>query len=94
MIKPELSLSMSSNMSVGVFKVSLVISNFVSIIISFTAGTVTGLIHIRKCLQRHQSRKGGKKDNVVQSHSVISKGRFYEDIDLDNKANDIETKKI
>ena len=71
MIKPELSPLMSPNMSVGVFKVPLVISNFVSIIIYLTAGTVTGLMRIRKCLQRHQSRKGGKKDNVVQSHSVI-----------------------
>ena len=55
------------------------------------AGTVTGLMHIRKCLQRHQSRKGGKKDDVVQSHSVISKGPFYEGIDLKNKASNIDT---
>ena len=48
MIKPKLSPSMSSNMSVGVFKIFLVISNFVSIIISFTAGTVTGLMCIMK----------------------------------------------
>ena len=32
MIKPDLSLTMSPNTSVGVFKVSLVISNFVSIL--------------------------------------------------------------
>ena len=50
-------------------------------------------MRIRKCLQRHQSRKGGKNNDVVQSHSVISKGPFYEDIDLDNKASNIETNK-
>ena len=43
-----------------------------------------GLI-FRKCLQRHQSRKGGKKDDLVQSHSVVSRGLFYENIDLENK---------
>ena len=48
-------------------------------------------MRIRKCLQRHQSRKGGKKDDVVQSHSVILKGPFYEDIDLENKASNIES---
>ena len=66
-------------------KVSLVISNFICIIISFTAGIVTVLIRIKKCLQRHQLRKGGKTDDVVQSHSVISKKHFYEDIDLRTK---------
>ena len=73
MIKPDLSPSMSSNNTVGVFIVSKVISNFISIIVSFAAGTVTGLMCITKCLQIHQSRKGGKKDDMVQSHSVISK---------------------
>ena len=40
----------------------------------------------------HQSRKGGKKDDMFQSHSVILKCSLYEDIDY--KANNIKTKKI
>ena len=35
----------------------------------------------------HRSMKGGKKDDVVQLHSVISKCSFYEDIDY--KANNL-----
>ena len=85
MIKPDLFII------VAVFIVSIVISNLVSIIVYFVAGPVTGLMCIRECLQRDQSRKEGKKDYMVQSHSVISKGPFYEDIDLENKASNIET---
>ena len=84
---------MASNKSVVVLVTSIVISNLASIIVYFAAGTVTGLMYIRKCLQRHQSRKGGKKDDVVQSHSIISKVPFYEDIDLENRTSNIETNK-
>ena len=61
MIKPDLSPSMSSNNTVGVLIVCKVISNFISIIVSFAAGTVTGLMCIRKCLQDISQGKEGRK---------------------------------